>query len=948
MPAATDTTTSILGRLLLWQKLTLLVMAMAVPAVLLGCFYFTQAVAAARQAHSELDGARFLRALADVAGEMLTHRGREYAFLSGDKARHDDVIAQEAVTDKAIADVDPLVSEMGERFGISKSWQDLKDEWAALKSKGLEQTPEENVRAHATLTQHTNLLAEQVGVSSMTSFDPDLPTRTLARIASDYVPNLMVYSANMRCDAVRAASKGYLGGDDRMGIRIFHERQQAMIDGVKASLDYVSGGDRVALADTLDAARATADQFYGLLQSKILNAANIDIAGGVVYDAGVPTNRALEKVSLASYDALTAAVSQRLARSERQLLITGSCTALALALALALAYSITRILSRPMQQAMSVFGSISSGCYENAVSATGTDEAAQVLRALDQMQGKLRMQIDTERTVAAENSRIRQALDKASTGIVLADAHHVIIYLNTTAQNTFTRNAGEIRKSLAALDPARLQGSALEVLSPDPARERRRLEALSGSDVQEQSLGTLTFRTVSSPVVGDNGERIGTVVEWTDRTQEVAIEREMQGMLGAVNGGDLSKRIALGGKAGFFELASRGVNQLADNMADIVRQVKDASGEIYREAREIVSGNSNLQQRTEAQSASLEQTASSMEQMTQTVRQNADNAGEANQLAVAARSQAELGGNVVGQAVQAMSGINTSSRKIADIIGVIDEIAFQTNLLALNAAVEAARAGEQGRGFAVVATEVRTLAGRSATAAKEIKDLIKDSVKKVEDGSVFVTQSGQTLEQIVASVKKVSDIVAEIAAASREQSSGIAQVNQAVLQMDQLTQQNTDLVGHATSASQSMASEAHALHELMGGYRLGELPGADSAGAAERPAPQVNRTAGSQAIEPAPRIERGNSGRPWSRRADSGRANKAPSSAVSAPAHAGVAPRAALAGRATLAGRAALAGRATLETAAAAAAAAGEPAVASPELPPAADGGADANEWQEF
>ena len=178
---------------------------------------------------------------------------------------------------------------------------------------------------------------------------------------------------------------------------------------------------------------------------------------------------------------------------------------------------------------------------------------------------------------------------------------------------------------------------------------------------------------------------------------------------------------------------------------------------------------------------------------------------------------------MVNKAVHAMSGINESARKIADIIGVIDEIAFQTNLLALNAAVEAARAGEQGRGFAVVATEVRTLAGRSATAAKEIKDLIKDSVKKVEDGSVYVTRSGQTLEQIVASVKKVSDIVAEIAAASREQSAGIGQVNQAVLQMDELTQQNAALVEQATSASQSMAHEAHALHEMMGAYRLGDL-----------------------------------------------------------------------------------------------------------------------------
>jgi len=268
---------------------------------------------------------------------------------------------------------------------------------------------------------------------------------------------------------------------------------------------------------------------------------------------------------------------------------------------------------------------------------------------------------------------------------------------------------------------------------------------------------------------------------------------------------------------------SRGVNQLADNMAGLVSQVKAAAGEVFRGAEEISAGNANLSQRTEQQSSSLEETASSMEEMTSTVKQNADNAGQANQLATAARDQAEKGGTVVGRAVRAMTDINDSSKRIADIIGVIDEIAFQTNLLALNAAVEAARAGEQGRGFAVVASEVRSLAGRSATAAKEIKDLIQDSVKKVEDGSVLVAQSGQTLEQIVSSVKKVSDIIAEIAAASREQSSGIEQVNRAIMQMDQMTQQNAALVEEATASSQAMADQARQLNEILSRYQVDAL-----------------------------------------------------------------------------------------------------------------------------
>jgi methyl-accepting chemotaxis protein len=286
------------------------------------------------------------------------------------------------------------------------------------------------------------------------------------------------------------------------------------------------------------------------------------------------------------------------------------------------------------------------------------------------------------------------------------------------------------------------------------------------------------------------------------------------------------------------------------------------AAEVHRGADEISTGNANLSQRTEEQSSSLEETASSMEEMTTTVKQNADNAGQANQLAMAARDQAEKGGSVVNQAVKAMSDINDASKKIADIIGVIDDIAFQTNLLALNAAVEAARAGEQGRGFAVVASEVRSLAGRSATAAKEIKELIQDSVRKVEDGSVLVTQSGQTLEKIVASVKKVSDIVAEIAAASREQSSGIEQVNRAVMQMDELTQQNAALVEQATAASQAMAEQVRGLNQMLDRYRVNDM-----IEAAKTYAAPAGATAAARATT---RVERRSGHRPWADRSKAG------------------------------------------------------------------------------
>ena len=248
-----------------------------------------------------------------------------------------------------------------------------------------------------------------------------------------------------------------------------------------------------------------------------------------------------------------------------------------------------------------------------------------------------------------------------------------------------------------------------------------------------------------------------------------------------------------------------------ERLSEIVGEVRQGSDEVSTAAQQIARGNDDLSQRTQEQASSLEETASSMEEMTSTVKQNAENASHANQLARGAREQAERGGEVAGRAIVAMAEIDTSSRKIGDIVGLIQEIAFQTNLLALNAAVEAARAGEQGRGFAVVATEVRSLAQRSAGAAKEIKGLINDSDEKVRVGSELVNQSGKALAEIVDSVKKVTDIVAEIAAASQEQSIGIDQVNNAVMQMDEMTQQNAALVEQAAAASESMREQADQL-----------------------------------------------------------------------------------------------------------------------------------------
>ncbi len=474
---------------------------------------------------------------------------------------------------------------------------------------------------------------------------------------------------------------------------------------------------------------------------------------------------------------------------------------------------------------------------------------------------------ERERTVAAE--RIRQALDASSVNVVVCDEKGEIIYLNPAAQQLMSGAREDFRAVQPTFDAGDLIENKIDIFFADGERERERILNLHRSARSEFVVGTRTLQTIVSPIVDGEGKRIGAVIEWLDRTQEVAAEKEIGDLVVAVSDGKLDQRIDLAGKSGFFEVLASGlnglvgsvsdavvetrglvaaandgdltrsiqlegksglyasigsgVNALVSNMAGVVAQVKSMAAQVHAGAEEISRGNTNLSQRTEEQASSLEETASSMEEMTSTVKQTADNAGQANQLAMAARQQAEKGGAVVSSAVGAMHEINRASKKIADIIGVIDEIAFQTNLLALNAAVEAARAGEQGRGFAVVATEVRNLAGRSATAAKEIKALIQDSVSKVNEGSRLVDESGRTLDEIVGAVKKVTDIVAEIAAASREQSAGIEQVNKAVVQMDAGTQQNAALVEQAAAASQAIVEQAMLLNSLVSHYQVKDV-----------------------------------------------------------------------------------------------------------------------------
>jgi len=415
---------------------------------------------------------------------------------------------------------------------------------------------------------------------------------------------------------------------------------------------------------------------------------------------------------------------------------------------------------------------------------------------------------------------------KTYAGTAMADGEKAIADRFLAARAKFVADAQRpLTEALRAGDVARattlVHGAMIELFAP----VRAEINALIQMQLDEAAKANDKSRSTYEMVrlVCLSGMALGLVlagivgavlVKGIVRPLDEAVR-----IAGAVAAGDLTQdiRVRANDETGHL---MRALNDMNAGLARLVGRVRAGTDTIASASGEIASGNLDLSTRTEQQAASLERTAASMEELTSTVRQNADNARQANVLAQSASAVAAKGGTVVTQVVSTMGAINTSAARIADIIGVIDGIAFQTNILALNAAVEAARAGEQGRGFAVVASEVRNLAQRSAAAAKEIKELIADSVEKVNHGSALVDQAGATMGEIVGSINRVTDIMAEIMAASQEQSAGIEEVNRAIVQMDQTTQQNASLVEEATAAAQALREEAESLALAVGAFRL--------------------------------------------------------------------------------------------------------------------------------
>ncbi len=516
-------------------------------------------------------------------------------------------------------------------------------------------------------------------------------------------------------------------------------------------------------------------------------------------------------------------------QTQERLTLTAVVAAVAM-LALGVTLVVVPTVTRPIAEAVRAAQAVGDGQLDYPILAPqGRAEALRLMQALKAMQIGLRERNERDARLAAESLRVKQALDTCSTNVMIADAEANIIYLNDSVSQMLRHREASLRTALPGFDAGKVMGQSFDNFHRNPNHQRNLLAQLKGEHKTQVKIADLTFALTANPIVDDKGERIGTVVEWKDRTAEVAAEAEIAQVVQGATEGNFAARVSTEGKEPFFAGLGGMFNDLLETMGKTIVEVRAAADQLTSASSQVSATSQVLSQAASEQAASLEETTASLQEMSASVKQNSDNAGVTDGMASKAAAEATEGGDAVARTADAM-------KQIARKIGIIDDIAYQTNLLALNAAIEAARAGEHGKGFAVVAAEVRKLAERSQVAAQEIGELATTSVGLAE-------KAGALLSEMVPSINKTSELVQEIAAASGEQASGVNQITSAMNHLNTSTQQNASSAEELSATAEELSAQATQLQELMAFFQVANDTG--------RPASRASRPARAAATAPA-------------------------------------------------------------------------------------------------
>ncbi|MDT9001721.1 methyl-accepting chemotaxis protein [Paucibacter sp. APW11] len=934
-------------KLLLWQRFVLLgliaLIACAVPTVLL----VQERSAQLQTAREEAEGLAPARATVKLLRELQTHRGLSGLAIDGDAKAQDEQRTQEREVNNAFGALQKQLGGSNTAKPVLDRFKQLQQDWAALMSKFSAHTLDvpTNRSAHGQLVAQTQQLIEAVADASGLSLDPEAVSYFTIVAVTDALPQLTESIAQSRGRGWTLVAQLAAGKDPSA------QERQSLVQATRDSdfwrqraerqLGKALGLDEAfkkTIGDKQQAANSAAEAFAKQMRAEAA-ASKTSSTALETFTAGTKAVDAQFALIHAGMDVLNEMLTQRAQQFERQRdgLLLG--LGLGLALAMALGVIIVRSVTQPVRQAVAAAQAVAGGDLAYAIDTSASDEAGQLLASMAQMQTNLRERGERDARIAAENGRVRQALERCSTNVMVADAAGTIVYMNQSVREMMAGNEAQLRKLLPQLDVSRMLGQSIDIFHKNPAHQQRLLAELKGEYRTQISLAGLSFSLIANPVLGEQGERLGSVVEWRDitaelaaqeteqrvatenarikqaldaaampvriatvdgtvvyinealrkilqrdaaafrtelpgfdanrvvgnsigqfykdpqaaierlrqlrqttstalrlggrdydvtttpifdaqgnnvgtvgqwldRTEQLAAEREFDALASAATEGDLSQRIPLEGKQGFFLLMGEKFNGLIDTFSNTIREVRAAADQLGSASDQVSQTSQSLSHAASQQAANVEETTASLQEIAASVKQNADNAGVTDAMANTAAQEAMEGGQAVSMTADAM-------KQIATKISIIDDIAYQTNLLALNAAIEAARAGEHGKGFAVVAAEVRKLAERSQVAAQEIGQLAGNSVKLSE-------RAGTLLSSMVPNIQKTSELVQEIASASGEQSDGVNQISGAMHHLSGVTQQTASASEQLSATAEELSAQAAQLQELMAYFRVRE------------------------------------------------------------------------------------------------------------------------------
>jgi methyl-accepting chemotaxis protein len=794
-------------------------------------------------AHAEDAGIDPVRTSLQLARRLQLHRTQAGQLLAGNAGADHERRSHATEVVGLITVLHKQTSELGYPKATERA-DAVKASWEKLLADvdGRTTTPEASFQQHSELLEQVFVTAEMVADESGLSLDPIAETYFVMTAVVDHGPRLVEALEQVRSlgttiiEDKKASADRMATLESRLSESSYvHQRTLRQLSKANALNEAIAAKLASALEDgNLEVAgfhKLAAGVVHGELKSA--NSAAFTKAG---LDAVTAQIGVLETATNVLEDLLHERIAS-LTRERLQLLAALAGLAL---VATGLAVAITRSVVRPLGLALNAANSVAEGDLDYRIADTGTDEAGTLLASFVRMQDNLRQRNAHDAQLAGETSRVKQALDRCSTNVMIADADGQIIYMNESVSAMLRGNDTALRSALPNFDATRLIGQNFDLFHRNPAHQRNLLAHLKGEHKAQIKVAGLHFSLTANPIVDAEGQRLGTVVEWKDRTAEVASEVEISGMVEAASQGNFAIRLETAGKEPFFAKLGGMFNDLVETVSKTIVEVRLAADSLTSASGQVSSTSQSISQSASEQAASVEQTTASLQEMAASVKQNSDNARVTDGMASKAAAEAVEGGQAVSRTVEAMKSIATK-------ISIIDDIAYQTNLLALNAAIEAARAGEHGKGFAVVAAEVRKLAERSQVAAQEIGQLASTSVGLAE-------KAGSLLAAMVPSINQTSSLVQEIAAASSEQAGGVSQITAAMDHLSTATQHNASASEELSATAEELSAQATQLQELMAYFQVaGDETSAPQASVRRTPSAHPARSTKPAAGRPAAR-----------------------------------------------------------------------------------------------